>query len=493
MPQIVRSVGYVTAGILLGRLAGFLKHFVIVKYFGVTYAADVFFVANTVPDLSVNIILSGLLTGALIPIASEVFVKHGEESFSRFVTSAFLALGSVLLVAALILFLFSHAIGSAVAPGYSEEQHLMISKIFKVFSPGILFIGLAAVLSGIMQVNEKFFLPSLGLFIANSSTILFTIVFHERFGIVAPAAGTTIGFVLWFVMLVPPSLRWFRLTHMSEVIARYSKKLTRSAIPAIAVMFLANIIFVIEKAIASRLPEGTVSHLNLAFRLTHVFSGLLVIPLSVVLLPKLTKYHGADDRLEMYRLVKKAFRLVSILLFSSLSLIILNSEILTNLAYGLTGVSVDSLNVIAGYLTMYAFAFIGIFFYTIQLKLMYSVQKLDRLVIANMLGLVAYVLTAATLSRWLGGAALPVAYCSYAISTSLYIFRFVRAKIFRSNPPLVEKYLIFSGAILVATALFAKFYLQLGNYPHLVISAVLLLAYLTILKQKGFLGFGNPS
>ena len=71
----LKSISYVSIGIILGRIAGFFKHFFIVKYFGITYEADVFFVANTITEMAINIVLAGMLRGEFILIERKIFLK----------------------------------------------------------------------------------------------------------------------------------------------------------------------------------------------------------------------------------------------------------------------------------------------------------------------------------------------------------------------------------------------------------------------------------
>lgn len=485
-PQIIRSLSHVAVGLLFARLSGFLKHFMIVKYFGLSYDADVFFVANTISDVIMNILLAGMLTGAFIPIATEVLVKHGHTRFSEFVTLILVVVGSCLLIASLVLFFFSYEIGTAIAPGYEKEQHLVISKIFRILAPGILFIGLAGILRGIMQVMEQFLLPAYGLFIANTTTIVFTILFHNKYGIIAPAVGTTIGFILWSVILIPPTIRWFRIASIKEVISHYLKRFTTYAGLAMAVMFVANVILLIEKAVASEYPEGTISHLNLAYRLARVFLNLLVVPFSVVLLPKLSKYFGKKNFLDMHRVLKGALSIITMLLFSLLSFIILNNYLVTRLVYGLTGISTDSLSIISKYLAIYSISFIGMCFYSILLTLMYSLQQGKQLLVANIFGLIAYIITVFALGDVLKIVALPIAYSAYAIATTLYIFVFLRIRIFTTTPPLLERYLFSSGGFLLASTLIVKFYFHWDNYLNLFVFGILVAIYFRFLKQKGF-------
>ena len=483
----LKSISYVSIGIILGRIAGFFKHFFIVKYFGITYEADVFFVANTITEMAINIVLAGMLTGAFIPIASEIFVKYGNRKFSEFIKSSFVIIGGIQIISALILYVFSYEVSQIIAPGFSESQKLIISNLFKILSPGILFIGLAAILRGTMNVLESFLVPSLGLFVANGSMILTTILFYKKWGIMAPAIGTSLGFFLWFIMHLPFTYKYFLIKSKINIFDTYLKRLLRNSIPAIGMIFFSNVILIIEKAVASQYLEGTVSELNLAFRLGHIFLSVLILPLTTVLLPKMSKCFGLNNIDGIYALAKKGLQIVTIMLFCFLTIIILNDCLITRLVYGLTGISSSAINIIAKYLTVYSFAIATLFLYMIFMRVLYSIQKPAQLLIANILGVITYTLTTILLNNLLRSYVLPLAYFVYAITITSYLFIYLKRKIFLSYPPILNKPIFFYGLFFMVISLLSKFCLYNSNYLLHILSVIFIIGYLSILWQKGLL------
>lgn len=487
----IRSISYVTIGLLLGKLTGFFKHFVIVKYFGITYDSDLFFVANTITEMAINIVLAGLLTGAFIPIASEILVKYGNIKFSKFVSSSFITIGGILLLASILLYFFSYKVGTLIAPGYNISQHLVISRIFKILSPGILFIGLAAILRGIMHVREDFLIPSFGLFIANGTTIFMTIFFYKKFGILSPAIGVSLGFFLWFLMQLPSTAKYINFKNKFTLSDEYFKKLLKFCIPAITVIFFTNIILIIEKVVASTFVEGTVTQLNLAFRLSHIFSSVLVIPLSTVVLPKMSKHYGRNDFESIFNLSKKSLKIVSLIMFPFLIMIILNSNLITRIIYGVLNLSSVSIDNISGYLIVYSLAIANLFLYLILQRIYYSIQRIKSLVFANLLGVISYLLIVILLKSVLRIYVLPAAYCAFAFTVIMYLLLLLKTKIFYSYPSLLEKTIFFYGFIFMIISLLIKFYLFNNIYLLLLFSITIVFLYLIIISKKESLSMKN--
>jgi len=493
----IKNISYVTIGLILGKLIGFFKHFFIVKYFGITYEADVFFVANTITEMAINIVLAGLLTGAFIPIASEVFVKHDNKKFSEFINSTFVIIGGFLLLVAILLFIFSFRIGKIISPGYNLTQHIIISKMLKVLSPGIVFIGLAAILRGIMHVMEDFLIPSFGLFVANGTTIVITLIFYKKLGIFAPTIGVSLGFFLWFLIQFPFTIKYFRLKSKINLFDNYLKKLFKLSTPAVAIIFFANIILIIEKAVASEFVEGTVSQLNLAFRLAHVFSSVLIIPLSTILLPKMSKHFGKNKLIRVYKLTKKSLKVITLIFFSFLILVIFNNNLLATVVYKPLNTSLESISNISQYLVIYAFAVANLFFYIVLSKVFYSIQRIKSLVIANFLGVISYLLIIILFNKTLKIYVLPTAYWAYSATLVIYLFYILKMKIFTMQLLPLNKFMVFWGGIFTAISLLLKYKLMQqinGNmFIKFATSLILIFLYFVIIKQKGSISLGKSA
>ena len=483
----IRSISYITIGLILGKFAGFFKHFTIVKLFGLNYQTDAFFIANTISEMTINILIAGLLSGALIPILSEILVKYGNRKFSEFVSSSFLVIGGVLFLIAIALYIFSYKIGVIIAPGFTEIQYVLLSKIFKILSPGVLFIGLAAVLRGAMHVLEDFLAPSLGLFIANSTTIVIAFLFYNKWGILSVAVGTSLGFFLWFLIHLPFTIKYLSFGNMIHFFDNYLVKLIKFSIPAIAIIFLSNVTLVIEKIVASRFTEGTISELNLAFRLALIFSIILITPLSILLLPKLSKQFGKDNFNRIFDITKKSLKFATVILFPFLVVVLFNGSLLTSLVYGLIGISKNELSNISTYLIMYSFAIGTLFFYTILLKLFYAIQQVNQLVAANILGLVSYLIAIILFTNSLKSYILPIAYWAYSVAVVIYLFYILKCKIFLEYSALLNQKILLFGILFFAFSVLVKYYfvsIQVNNILSLLVSLLLIFFFLLTLSKK---------
>jgi putative peptidoglycan lipid II flippase len=485
--MIIKSISYVTVGLILGRLAAFIKHAIIVKYAGISFSADAFFVANTLPETVINVILAGILTGAFIPLASQELTQKGMLSFKQFVNNSIYFLGFLLIVLSSILYFFSGELSQFMAPGYDLKQQQMIDNILKIFSPGIFFAGMAAILTGILQSLEKFFVPSFGLLIANTTTIISTIVLFKKYGIYAAAIGTSFGFFLWFFFQIPSTLKYLIPASWPDIRNITFRRLIYLTIPTILIIAISNSVLIIEKIFASRFLEGTVTQLNLAFRLTLIFANILVLPLSTVLLPKMSKQYTKDNLNNLYDIIYKAFSIVSIFLFVIIILILINAHLITQLVYFPLGLSDSTIVRISEYLRIYAFAFLGLFFYPIVLRLFFSVQKVKNLMIASILGFLSYAVIILILISEFSSYILPFGYGVFYFIIILYLFWIMSRKIFPNHQFFINKSILQKGSIITVITvsyLYLTMNYNIDSYIHFIISMIFIMVFIFLIRKQ---------
>lgn len=468
--KVLISIGYVTVGLVFGKIAAFLKHFIIVKIYNISIITDAFFIANTLNEIFINIVLAGLITGAFIPIASRVSAENGYERFRIFSTTAFNTCGILFVITATALFFFAEQLALILAPTYGTEQLRLVSNLIRIFAPGIFFIGLAVLLTGILQTHEDFRTPSFGFFVHNGVTILFTVFFYKYWGIYAAAIGTTVGFAGWFFIQIPHSIKYLKKSF--KIYDPLLAKVAKIAIPIVLIILLSNMILVIEKVVASDFSEGTVSQLNLGLRLVVITSNLLILPVSTVLLPRMSKYAGEKNYTQLFLVTKKTLEHVSFVLFVALPSVVLNAKLLTYIVYYLTGVGSEALDIIADYFRIYAFAFIGIFYYMILLRLFYSVQRIKELLLANAVGFLCYIFTLYFKAQ-IAEQVLPLAYATFYWASTLTLMIIVKLKVFKSNPFPIASKIIITGIIVSAISVLIGFLIELSTMSNFFITLIL--------------------
>ncbi|MHC0052414.1 murein biosynthesis integral membrane protein MurJ [Actibacterium sp. D379-3] len=297
--QPIRLVsGFLTVGMwtLLSRVLGFVRDILIAAYLGSGPVAEAFLIAFSLPNMFRRFFAEGAFNMAFVPMFSKKL--EGGEDATGFARDAFTGLASILIVFTLLAQLFMPWLVLAMASGFLADERFDLAVTFgRIAFPYILFISLAALLSGVLN--------SVGRFVAAAAApVLLNILFISAMT-VASFAGWPIGDTLaWTVPvagLAQMALVWvaasragFRLTLRRPRMTPELKRLAIIAGPAALAGGVVQVNLLVGRQVASFF-DGAIAWLNYADRLYQLPLGVVGIAIGVVLLPDLSRRLRAGD------------------------------------------------------------------------------------------------------------------------------------------------------------------------------------------------------
>ncbi|RLY93915.1 virulence factor MviN [Kocuria tytonicola] len=176
-----RASAVMASGTLVSRILGFVKTFLITVAIGsAATMADVFQLANTLPNLIYVLIAGGVFNAVLVPqiIKASKAEDEGADYISRLLTLAVIALlvitGAVLLCVGPIMELMG--------PGWSDAQLTMGTMFALITFPQIFFYGLYTVVGQVLNAKGAFGAYMWAPVLNNVVAILSLLVFIHQFG-----------------------------------------------------------------------------------------------------------------------------------------------------------------------------------------------------------------------------------------------------------------------------------------------------------------------
>jgi putative peptidoglycan lipid II flippase len=158
MVRPIRLVsGFLTVGFwtLMSRILGFVRDILIAAFLGAGPVAEAFLVAFSLPNMFRRFFAEGAFNTAFVPLFSKKF-EAGEDP-RRFAQDAFSGLASILIVLTLIAQLVMPWLVLAMAAGFAGDERLPLATAFgRIAFVYILFISLAALLSGVLNATGRF-------------------------------------------------------------------------------------------------------------------------------------------------------------------------------------------------------------------------------------------------------------------------------------------------------------------------------------------------
>jgi putative peptidoglycan lipid II flippase len=302
--KMMRSVGKMGIAVMISRFLGLLRDQVFAAFFGVSWLSDAFFMAFRIPNLLRDLLAEGALSTAFVTVLSRRKHEEGDESTWRLVrivmTLQCLLLGFLVILG----IVFAPALVGIIAPEFAREpaKFQLTITLTRILFPFILFLGMAALSMGVLNIHGRFGLPASASSFFNLGSIVVGLglawLLDPQFGttaIICMAIGTVVGGVLQWLIMVP-AIRALGYRYHFNLNWRDAgvKKIAKLMLPATLGVSAVQINVVVNSIFASGIP-GAVAMLSLAFRLIQLPIGLFGVTISAASLPALAVDAGNKE------------------------------------------------------------------------------------------------------------------------------------------------------------------------------------------------------
>ena len=286
MRKVVRATLIVTGFTIVGQAVGFATQVVTAGLFGAESGMDAFLAASAVPQYVMAALL-GSLGFVFVPVFVD-YLATGREDEAWQIASSVINL-SLLVLGALVALgiLFPDAILGLTAPGLPDATHRQAARIALITWPSVLATGLVSLLTGIYQSQSRFGWPAAVPVIGALVNLGLVIALANWLGIIGLALATTLGIVLQVGLLLPLAAKRgrYRLT------LNWRHPAVCQVLRLLMPLVLANIVSkstpVIDRFLASGMPEGSISHLGYGFRIFSVLTMLISTGITTVIFPRM--------------------------------------------------------------------------------------------------------------------------------------------------------------------------------------------------------------
>jgi putative peptidoglycan lipid II flippase len=295
-------------GTLLSRLTGLVRLIVTAVVLGIGSLADVFNLANTMPNIVHDLVLDGVLSATFVPVFVERLSKHSEEEASESI-SAVLTISTVVLVGATLAFCALAPLISMIYFGGSSSQRSLATWLLLLFAPQLLGYGSISLMTAVLNSRRRFaapmFVPILNNLVCIVVLAEFAVLAHNRsVGAVGSSAtlvlllggGTTLGVIVQAIALVPSARRCG--LHLRPVWKPHDPAVRRiMSLSGWTFGFvIANqVALAVVLALASRLGHGPVSEYTYAFTFFQLPFGIVAVSVMTAVTPDLAARFGAHD------------------------------------------------------------------------------------------------------------------------------------------------------------------------------------------------------
>lgn len=283
------AAGILAISALISRLLGFVRNWLLSREFGAGPDLDAYFAAFRVPDFIYSLLISGGIIVAFLPLFAEYFAKSEKEAW-RLANNVLNIFLFFLVIFSLFLFIFAPQVVKFITPGFSGEILEKVIFLTRIMFLSPIFFGASAILSGVLQYFNRFFIYSLAPIFYNLGIILGILLLVPSLGVKGAALGVIIGAALHFLVQLPSALSCgFKYKGIFDFKESGVRKVFLLMLPrTFSVLGIQANLFV-TTAIASTLSIGSITIFAFANDLQNIPTGVIGISFAMAIFPSLSR------------------------------------------------------------------------------------------------------------------------------------------------------------------------------------------------------------
>ena len=320
---LLSSAGLVSFATSLSRLGGLVREQLFAALMGAGFYSDAFVVAFRIPNLLRDLLAEGALSTAFVPTFTQELVRRGKAhafALGNLVLTTLLVVTGILVLGG---WAFADPIVRLIAPGFEATPGKieLTTTLTRILFPFLPMVALAAVLMGMLNAQQRFFVPALAPALFNLAAIVVGGVLviadlDARTTVVAWTGAVLLGGLLQLGIQVPPLLRagW-------RFAARFRPRFDDPALrvilrlmgPAVVGLSATQVNILVNNILASHLEQGSPSWINYAFRLMQLPIGVFGVAVATVNLAAVSRHAAAQDMQAFRSTLSSSLKLVAFL------------------------------------------------------------------------------------------------------------------------------------------------------------------------------------
>ncbi|MCL4257503.1 MAG: murein biosynthesis integral membrane protein MurJ [Anaerolineales bacterium] len=374
--QIARAAGTVMFAFVLNSLIGLLRQILITRAFGTDAALDAFYAASRLPEILFSLIAGGALASAFIPTFTGYLENQKTAEAWQLASSvANLVALALTLVSALAWLFAPQLVSGVLVPQFDPAQQALTVELLRIQLLTPVIFGLSGLLMGVLNANQRFFLPALAPSMLWLGIILSIFIFVPSMGIHGLAWGAVLGAVLHLGVQLPALLR-LRPSYSPTLGLRIPgvRQVGRLMAPRLLGVAVVQLNFLINTIVASGMPSGSLAAITVAFSVMLMPQQAIGQAIAIAALPTFSAQFARGNLAELRSSLVSTLRgILFLALPASIGLILLRQPVVA-LLFQRGQFGPDDTQLVAWALLWYAAGLVGHSIVEIASRAFYALQ-----------------------------------------------------------------------------------------------------------------------
>lgn len=329
----IRTVGLIMVITLAGKVLGLVRDMMLGHNFATGMESTAFQVASRIPRTFFDAIFASSISASFIPVFSDRMERNGRDDAFRLTHSFFTWAGLLTALFSLLGIAFAEPIVGLLADGFDQETAALCASLLRILFPTVFFTGIAFSMVGLLQSMGEFYIPAAMSVASNGIIILYYLFFCRRFGIYGLAWAFLIGWAAQVLIQIP----WLRkngLRYRPRFWHPGLKQIGLLMLPVMVATWIQPVNQLISTRFATHLFSGAgASAMDYANTLYTMISGILVLSITNVIFPEMSRLSTGGKNAELGELIGSSLRGMLFLLLPMMAGLVLLAEPLVRLLY----------------------------------------------------------------------------------------------------------------------------------------------------------------
>lgn len=285
----VLSLAYFAMGIVRNR--------VFANTYGAGAELDAYNAAFRIPEIALDVLVAAGLTAPFVPIFTSLRESAGDDEpandFGRTVLTG--AIG-VMTIASAAIFLLAPWLAGIVAEGFDPATRDLYVQLVRINCLAQILFAASMALGEVLVANRRFLFYALAPILYTTGIIVGTILFADRFGVVATAWGAVGGAAAHLAIRAIGTTRTsFRIRPAFAVRTAAFREFLRLMVPRMFSVAIEPLTVTYFTRVATGLGVGAVSSLNFGLDYQVLPVSLIGVSFSLAVFPVLSTAFADDD------------------------------------------------------------------------------------------------------------------------------------------------------------------------------------------------------
>lgn len=309
--RIALAAALIAIGNITSRLIGVIREAVFAATFGRGSELAAFTAAATIPTLVYDLLVSGAMSAALVPVFSRVV--GNPEVRDRLLSQVLSVLIVVVSGVVLPILWFAPQVVQLIAGGFDADLQALTVTMVRWMMVAVPCMVVAGVMTAMLQAKQQFVFPAFVTSVFNIGLIVGAVVLTRWFGPVSLAIGMLIG------ALAQIALQWYGL-RQSVIQWRTDWRdpalleMLRLYAPVALGMGFSALGTIIDRRYASDFGAAVLPTMRYATTLIQFPLGLVAAAVSTAILPSLSQLNDDANMSDFRRMVGQAVNVVIMLI-----------------------------------------------------------------------------------------------------------------------------------------------------------------------------------